>query len=287
MSAPGERKPRRRDRAKGFLETAYRRLTHKPSRPPSRSRSLPPSPTSGTDTQSHGHFNSVDKPSGDPISEQHGTTNLSYSSTQAKDQSKAVPPPGRSSNEPQGSDVQDELPDGSASLKQDDSSRTLFHAEDGHRPPSFGKTSYAVLKNTLETVVAVTDFFPPVKSAAAGLLVICKAIDAYSDNQEESEKLLQRVAALSTIMSTFPRADEDVLPEVRDRFSGLSRTINQYKELLEAMLEQDPKSKAGRFFLAPQQKTELLKLSQELSFAIELATRTGGEFSVSSKISNG
>ncbi|KAF5339115.1 hypothetical protein D9611_011179 [Ephemerocybe angulata] len=268
MSAPGERKPRRRDRAKGFLETAYRRLTHKPSRLPSRSRSLPPSPTSETDTQSHEHFNSVDKSSEDPISDQHGTTNLSCSSTQ----SKAVPPPGRSSNEPQGSDVQDELPDGSASLEQEDSARTLFQAEAGHRLPSFGKTSYAVLKNTLETVVAVTDFFPPVKSAAAGLLVICQAIDAYGDNQEESEKLLQRVAALSTIMSSFPRADDDVLPEVRDRFSGLSRTINQYKESLEAMLEQNPKSKAVRVFLAPQQKAELLKLGQELSFAIELAT---------------
>jgi hypothetical protein len=46
-----------------------------------------------------------------------------------------------------------------------------------HQPPSLASRIYEGVKTTLRKVVNVSDVLPPLKSTAAGLLVICDTID--------------------------------------------------------------------------------------------------------------
>ncbi|KAF6756397.1 hypothetical protein DFP72DRAFT_846710 [Ephemerocybe angulata] len=123
------------------------------------------------------------------------------------------------------------------------------------------------VKTALETVVTVADAFPPLKSTAAGLLVLLKAIDDYGENRKEFTRLSERLKVLSEIMVSFPAEFPD---EVGDRFSGLASIVEESQKILEERL--DPKrSKIERFILSPRDKEEVLKITQEISFAIEIA----------------
>ncbi|RXW15254.1 hypothetical protein EST38_g10598 [Candolleomyces aberdarensis] len=126
---------------------------------------------------------------------------------------------------------------------------------------------YKGVKTALENIVKVADVFPPLKSVAAGLLIICDTIDAYGENKEEFSTLLRRVEVLSKIMDSCP---PDVPQEVKDRFDGLLRTVDEKQKILQAKV--DPtRSGVERAVLAAQDKEELLRLTQEVRFAIEIA----------------
>ncbi|KAF6756399.1 hypothetical protein DFP72DRAFT_1044960 [Ephemerocybe angulata] len=117
------------------------------------------------------------------------------------------------------------------------------------------------VKAILEAVVSVGDAFPPLKSTAAGMLVILKAVEAYGENREEFRKLLERLEVLSEIMASCPA---NVPQGVGDRFSGLARIVHEKKEILERRL--DPtRSSLERVILSPQDKEEVLKITQEIS----------------------
>ncbi|RXW16491.1 hypothetical protein EST38_g9366 [Candolleomyces aberdarensis] len=136
-----------------------------------------------------------------------------------------------------------------------------------HQPAGLAGKIYEGVKTTLRKVVQVSDAFPPLKSVAAGLLVICDTIDGYGENKEEFNELLKRVEALSKIMISCP---PDVPQEVKDRFDGLSRTLDEKQRILQAKV--DPtRSGVERAILAAQDQQEVLKLTQEVRFAIEIA----------------
>ncbi|RXW16871.1 hypothetical protein EST38_g8985 [Candolleomyces aberdarensis] len=136
-----------------------------------------------------------------------------------------------------------------------------------YQPAGLGSKIYEGVKTTLRRIVDVSDVFPPLKSTAAGLLVICETIDAYGENQEEFDALLKRVEVLSRIMDSCP---PDVSQEVKDRFDGLLRTLEEKKKILQGKM--DPtRSRVERVMLAPQDKQVVLKLTQEIRFAIEIA----------------
>ncbi|RXW13412.1 hypothetical protein EST38_g12441, partial [Candolleomyces aberdarensis] len=129
-----------------------------------------------------------------------------------------------------------------------------------HQPTGFAGKIYEGVKTTLRKVVKISDVFPPVKSVAAALL-------AYGENKEEFDALLKRVEVLSRIMVCCP---SDVPQEAKDRFDGLSRTLEETKKILQDKV--DPtRSGVERAMLATQDKQEMLKLTQEVRFAIEIA----------------
>ncbi|RXW21208.1 hypothetical protein EST38_g4650 [Candolleomyces aberdarensis] len=104
-------------------------------------------------------------------------------------------------------------------------------------------------------------------SVAAGLLVICNTIDAYGENKEEFDALLKRVEVLLRIVACCP---SDVPQEVKDRFDELLRTLEEKKKILQDKV--DPtRSSVERVMLTTQDKQEVLKLTQEVRFAIEIA----------------
>ncbi|KAJ2934559.1 hypothetical protein H1R20_g2545, partial [Candolleomyces eurysporus] len=136
-----------------------------------------------------------------------------------------------------------------------------------HQPAGLAGKIYEGVKTTLRKVVQVSDAFPPLKSVAAGLLVICDTIDGYGENKEEFNELLKRVEALSKIMVSCP---PDVPQEVKDRFDGLSRTLEEKQRIIQAKVE-PTRSGVERAMFAAQDKQEVLKLTQEVRFAIEIA----------------
>jgi hypothetical protein len=110
-------------------------------------------------------------------------------------------------------------------------------AQDEQQSPRVAKKIYGGVKTTLQRIVDVPGVFPPLKSTAAGLLVICDTIDvsvslnkrisllpiyvqAYGENKEEFDGLLKRVEVLSQIIASCP---PNISQEVKDRFDGLSR----------------------------------------------------------------
>ncbi|KAJ2923255.1 hypothetical protein H1R20_g13836, partial [Candolleomyces eurysporus] len=136
-----------------------------------------------------------------------------------------------------------------------------------HQPAEFAGKVYKGVKTVLQSIVKVTDAFTPVKSVAAGLLLICDTIDAYGENKEEFNALLKRVEVLSKIMVSCP---SDVPQEVKDRFDGLLRSLEEKQKILQDKL--DPtRSRFERAMLTAQDKQEVLKLTQEVRFAIEIA----------------
>ncbi|KAJ2930517.1 hypothetical protein H1R20_g6579, partial [Candolleomyces eurysporus] len=141
------------------------------------------------------------------------------------------------------------------------------HAKDEHEPAGLAGKIYEGIKTTLRKVVEVSDVFPPVKSIAAGLLVICNLIDAYGKNKEEFNALLKRVEVLLKIMVACP---PDVPQEVKDRFDGLLWALERKKKILQDKV--DPtRSRIEHVMLTTQDKQELLKLMQEVRFAIKIA----------------
>ncbi|KAF5336450.1 hypothetical protein D9611_006661 [Ephemerocybe angulata] len=132
-----------------------------------------------------------------------------------------------------------------------------------------GSKIYGGVKATLRLVAEVGDVFPPVKSTAAGLLFIFDLIDAYGENHEAFDKLLERVKVLSAILASCPK---DVPEEVLDRFRGLSLTLREKEESLKQKLEN--RSKVERVILSAQDKDEVIELTQEIKMIIEIAVFT-------------
>ncbi|RXW12248.1 hypothetical protein EST38_g13606, partial [Candolleomyces aberdarensis] len=142
---------------------------------------------------------------------------------------------------------------------------TTSHAAD--EPAGLGSKIYEGVKTTLRRIVDVSDVFPPLKSTAAGLLAICNTIDAYGENHEEFDALLKRVKVLSQIIDKSP---PDVEQGVKDRFSGLSRTLEDKKKILQDKVNPN-RLRVDRAILTDQDKQEVLKLTREIRFAIEIA----------------
>ncbi|KAJ2934012.1 hypothetical protein H1R20_g3090, partial [Candolleomyces eurysporus] len=135
------------------------------------------------------------------------------------------------------------------------------------QPARLGGKIYDGVKTTLRRIAEISDVFPPLKSTARALLAICNTIDAYGENHEEFDALLKRVEVLSRIIDNSP---PDVQQGVKDRFSGLSRTLEEKKKILQDKINPN-RSSIDRAFLTDQDKQEVLKLTQEIRFAIEIA----------------
>ncbi|KAJ2930709.1 hypothetical protein H1R20_g6381, partial [Candolleomyces eurysporus] len=163
------------------------------------------------------------------------------------------------------SPTQSNIPATGASHAENEPQEITAHVE--HQPAGLANKIYDGVKATLRKVVDVSDVFPPLKSVAAGLLVICDTIDAYGENKQEFNELIKRMEVLSRIMDSCP---SDVSQEVKDRFNGLLRTLEEKQKILQDKV--DPtRSWVGRGILASQDKQLVLKLTQEIRFAIEIA----------------
>ncbi|KAF6750300.1 hypothetical protein DFP72DRAFT_512129 [Ephemerocybe angulata] len=99
--------------------------------------------------------------------------------------------------------------------------------------PSAARMLYEGVKTTLRTIEKVSDVFPPLKSTAAALVVICDTIDRYRENPKEFEKLLQRVELVANAMKSCPPR---LSLSLETRFERLAGDLNGIKMKVEAKL---------------------------------------------------
>ncbi|KAF5314759.1 hypothetical protein D9611_007177 [Ephemerocybe angulata] len=158
-------------------------------------------------------------------------------------------------------------PQGSVSAEaQTNDNCTVGSLEAGYKPQTLRNKVYQGVKATLRTVVAVTDAFPPLKSTAAALLVICDTIDRYSENPKEFNKLLLRVELLAKTIESCP--SPDLRQSLASRFEKMSKDLDMMKRKVEEKTAED-RWKISRAILSEQDKQEISDLTNQISRLIE------------------
>ncbi|EAU93494.2 NB-ARC [Coprinopsis cinerea okayama7 len=121
-------------------------------------------------------------------------------------------------------------------------------------------------KEVLRVIKETTDFFPPVKSAAAALYEILNILDTADGNREEVKKLQNRLKVLEEILSSCPPSG--VERSLEDRLGGLARMLEEKAAYLKGKLND---SKGKRVINATEDQKEIHQAIEEVRFAIEIA----------------
>ncbi|KAJ3506349.1 hypothetical protein NMY22_g17279 [Coprinellus aureogranulatus] len=132
------------------------------------------------------------------------------------------------------------------------------------KKPSF--PWYSAIKVTLAALERSSDVFTPLKSAVAALNVILEIKDAFVGNQQEFEKLSERLTLLNKILTSWDL--ETVPQDIKDRRESMERTINDLGKKLEEKTTRNP---AERLASTKEDQAEIVGMVREINFAIELA----------------
>ncbi|KIJ33139.1 hypothetical protein M422DRAFT_265020, partial [Sphaerobolus stellatus SS14] len=133
--------------------------------------------------------------------------------------------------------------------------------EGGARKRNIAK---AAIKETLRTIVNVTDVFPPLKSVAAGILEIIERYDAVHDVQRGFTELQKQLEGLLAVIRLY---QDDVPVNVMNALSGLARAIEEKKTVLEKKLEE---SVPVRGMSAPADIAFMTETMRNVNFAIQV-----------------
>ncbi|KIJ31651.1 hypothetical protein M422DRAFT_185684 [Sphaerobolus stellatus SS14] len=133
--------------------------------------------------------------------------------------------------------------------------------EGGARKRNIAK---AVIKETLRTIVNVTDVFPPLKSVAAGILEIIERYDAVHNVQRGFTELQKQLEGLLAVVRLY---QDDVPVNVMNALTGLARAIEEKKTVLEKKLGQ---SVPVRGVAAPANIAFMTETLRDMSFAIQI-----------------
>ncbi|KIJ50123.1 hypothetical protein M422DRAFT_245927 [Sphaerobolus stellatus SS14] len=122
----------------------------------------------------------------------------------------------------------------------------------------------AAIKETLRTIVNVTDVFPPLKSAAAAILEIIERYDAVHDVQRSFTELQKQLEGLLAVVQPY---QDDVPDNVKNALTGLARAIEEKKAVLEKKLGQ---SFPVQGVSAPADIAFMTETMRDISFAIQV-----------------
>lgn len=233
-SRPGT--PRKRDRVKKWLKNHF-------------TRSATPSPTlSPTNSQSNFAKSRTDD----------GITRQTASKPREGDASTEI-------------ELPESNPDSEVQLPQKNPSTEIEHREGDLSTredlPSAARILYEGVKATLRTIEKVSDVFPPLKSTAAALAVICDTIDRYRENPKEFEKLLQRVELVANAMKSCPPR---LSLSLETRFERLAGDLNGIKVKVEAKLAKD-RWRLERVMLSEQDKQDISDITEQVTRIVQEA----------------
>ncbi|KIJ46783.1 hypothetical protein M422DRAFT_249517 [Sphaerobolus stellatus SS14] len=134
-------------------------------------------------------------------------------------------------------------------------------SEGGARKRNVAK---AAIKETLRTIVNVTDVFPPLKSVAAGILEIIERYDAVHDVQRGFTKLQKQLEELLAVIRLY---QDDVPVNVMNALTGLARAIEEKRTVLEKKLEE---SVPVRVVSAPADIAFMTETMRDVNYAIQV-----------------
>ncbi|TFK33307.1 hypothetical protein BDQ12DRAFT_441197 [Crucibulum laeve] len=90
--------------------------------------------------------------------------------------------------------------------------------------------TWAAVKDTLRFVVSVSDVFPPLKSATAGVLVVIERVEAVDDNKKELSELNEKLKLLIRLLET---SEDEISPSLHGWINGLARSFEEKSNIIE------------------------------------------------------
>ncbi|VDB88434.1 unnamed protein product [Peniophora sp. CBMAI 1063] len=130
----------------------------------------------------------------------------------------------------------------------------------------YGTTAKDALLLTLEGIVQSSDAFPPLKSAASGLLFFATSADMASSNKKQIRDIHKRVNSLAASLRCGAE-DGSMLSSAHHNAIGvLAADISALKEDLESIVH-ERKSRFRRFFSAKRHREELQDIVQQMDHA--------------------
>ncbi|VDB84802.1 unnamed protein product [Peniophora sp. CBMAI 1063] len=131
---------------------------------------------------------------------------------------------------------------------------------------SSGTIAKDALLFTLEAIARSSDAFPPLKSAASGLLFFATRADMASTNKKQIRDIHKRVIGLAASLKRGASQGSLLVPEHQDAISALADDIAVLNNDLEDIVNQR-KGRLRRFFAAKRHKSELQDITTQLETA--------------------
>ncbi|VDC01503.1 unnamed protein product [Peniophora sp. CBMAI 1063] len=135
-----------------------------------------------------------------------------------------------------------------------------------HRSAIYGTITKDLLLLTLEGIVQSSDAFPPLKSAASGLLFFATCADVASSNKKQIRDIYRRVDALAASLKRGVRDGDPLSPAHQDIIAALAQDIAILNEDLQDIIA-ERKSRFKRFFSAKRHREELRDVLSQLEAA--------------------
>ncbi|VDB88452.1 unnamed protein product [Peniophora sp. CBMAI 1063] len=130
----------------------------------------------------------------------------------------------------------------------------------------FGTVAKDALLFTLEGIVQSSDAFPPLKSAASGLLFFATSADMASSNKKHIRDIHKRVNSLAASLKRGAAEGSMLAPAHQDAISALAADISALKDDLESIVN-ERKSRFRRYFSAKRHREELQDIVWQLDNA--------------------
>ncbi|TFK35241.1 hypothetical protein BDQ12DRAFT_760176, partial [Crucibulum laeve] len=120
--------------------------------------------------------------------------------------------------------------DGIEELNADGSAATAIPTTDKGARRTVTAITWAAVKDTLRIVVRVSDVFPPLKSATAGVLAVIERVEVVDDNQKEFTELNMK---LNLLVQLLESSKDDITPSLHDWINGLARSFEEKSKIIE------------------------------------------------------
>ncbi|KIJ53551.1 hypothetical protein M422DRAFT_139107, partial [Sphaerobolus stellatus SS14] len=134
----------------------------------------------------------------------------------------------------------------------------------GESSRSHMKLAWEGIKEVLRTTCSVSDVFPPLKSAVAGLLEVIDRVEAVRDIPNQLGELKERIKQLNQILEKY---NEGMSGTLKDRIEGLARVLEDKKSNIGKKLE---RSLGRRVVESTADSQYIVEELRSLSFAIEI-----------------
>ncbi|VDB88438.1 unnamed protein product [Peniophora sp. CBMAI 1063] len=130
----------------------------------------------------------------------------------------------------------------------------------------YGTIAKDALLFTLEGIVQSSDAFPPLKSAASGLLFFAASADMASNNKKHIRDIHKRVNSLATSLRSGAEEGSMLTPAHQKAIAALATDISSLKEELEVIVT-ERKNHLRRFFSAKRHREDLQDIVWQLDNA--------------------
>ncbi|KIK52474.1 hypothetical protein GYMLUDRAFT_49873 [Collybiopsis luxurians FD-317 M1] len=105
------------------------------------------------------------------------------------------------------------------------------------RAAGIAGTAFNLLKQALNITKELSDGFPPLKGALAGILIIMDYIETVDDIQTNFGKLASRIDALNSVLSQYTNKNVELPPSIRTRLDQFSTALSIQSNAINGLIQ--------------------------------------------------